>query len=154
LAQDGFTIGAHGLRHAILTNESTEAAQDEIRLSIAKVREAIGTCDTFAFPNGNYTRDLAQYALECGAHSVMTTDPTWVSPSCPVWRLPRIQLFPGFSPARIQLKLALAAFPGVLASPDGTGRRYTLKRWMSDRSAGSRQEPRLALRDEQRSGNR
>ncbi len=126
LARDGFAIGAHGLRHAILTNETTATAHEEIRLSIGRVREEIGSCHTFAFPNGNYTRELAQYARECGARTVMVTDPMWVGPGCPAWRLPRIQLFPGFSPERIQLKLAVAAFGGLLANPDGNGRRYAL----------------------------
>ncbi len=129
LARDGFSIGAHGLKHAILTNETSATAKDEIRQSMAKVSEEIGSlCDTFAFPHGNHTRELAQYALECGARTVMVTDPTWVRRNCPLWRLPRIQLFGGFSESRIALKVAAAAVSGVLRNPDGTGRLYARRR--------------------------
>ncbi|HWX21809.1 MAG TPA: polysaccharide deacetylase family protein [Candidatus Binatia bacterium] len=125
LARRGFTIGAHGLTHAILTRETKERALTEIESSLAKVgAELGGSCTTFAFPNGNYTSELAQWALRCGATTVMTTEPTWVNDRSPLWRLPRIQLFGEFNRERIELKVALAAWRGVLANPDGSGRKY------------------------------
>lgn len=126
LARRGFNIGAHGVTHAILTNETKERAFAEIEGSLAKVSAELGApCTTFAFPNGNYTPELAQHALRCGATTVMTTEPTWVHEHSPFWRLPRIQLFGEFSPAKIELKIALAAMRGVLANPDGSGRKYS-----------------------------
>ena len=93
--------------------------------SLAAVSSQLGApCTTFAFPNGNYTTELAQHALRCGARTVMTTDPTWVDPHSAVWRLPRIQLFGESRRSRIELKIALAAVRGVLPNPDGSGRRY------------------------------
>jgi peptidoglycan/xylan/chitin deacetylase (PgdA/CDA1 family) len=125
LSQQGFSIGAHGCTHAILTRQSKDAACAEIAQSLAAVSSELGSpCRSFAFPNGNYTTDLAQYALECGAATVMTTDPTWADRASSLGRLPRVQLFGEASPARIQLKIALAALRGVLANPDGTGRAY------------------------------
>ncbi|MDE3066477.1 MAG: polysaccharide deacetylase family protein [Verrucomicrobiota bacterium] len=125
LGRRGFTIGAHGLTHAILTNETRETAFAEIEGSLAKVGSELGKpCATFAFPNGNYTSELAQHALRCGATTVMTTEPTWVDERYPSRRLPRIQLFGEFERARIELKLCLAALRGVLANPDGSGRQY------------------------------
>jgi peptidoglycan/xylan/chitin deacetylase (PgdA/CDA1 family) len=125
LARSGFTVGAHGLAHAILTNESDEVARNEIRQSMLKLSAEIGSpCSTFAFPNGNYTNALAQYAHECGARIVMTTDPTWAGRNSPLWRLPRIQLFGSFSRSRIALKLAASATGWLLTNPDGTGRSY------------------------------
>jgi hypothetical protein len=125
LSRLGFTIGAHGLTHAILTRETQQTALAEIEQSLAKVSSELeAPCSTFAFPNGNYTPPLAQHALRCGASTVMTTEPNWTDNRSALWRLPRIQLFGEFSPARIQLKIALAAVRGVLANPDGTGRAY------------------------------
>jgi peptidoglycan/xylan/chitin deacetylase (PgdA/CDA1 family) len=130
LALSGFTIGAHGLRHAILTNESDVAGRNEIRQSLARVAVEVGSvCTTFAFPNGNYTSALAQYALACGARVVMTTDPTWVRLGAPLWCLPRIQTFRGCSEARMEAKLAAGALGCLLKSPDGTGRCYVIRRW-------------------------
>jgi peptidoglycan/xylan/chitin deacetylase (PgdA/CDA1 family) len=125
LAQRGFTIGAHGLTHAILTNESTERAFKEIEGSMAKIAVELGApCTTFAFPNGSCTPELTRHALRCGATTVMTTEPTWMDHRVPFWRIPRIQLFGGFSREKIELKVALAALRGALANPNGSGRAY------------------------------
>jgi len=125
LARRGFTIGAHGMTHSILTRETQEAACAEIEGSLAKVGSELGRpCTTFAFPNGNYTPELARHALRCGATTVMTTEPMWTNDQSSFLRLPRIQLFGEFAGARIELKIALAAMRGALANPDGSGRRY------------------------------
>src|SRR5207249_1801753 len=79
LQRRGFTIGAHGLTHAILTRETRTRAFAEIQESLAKVSFELGApCQTFAFPNGNYDTELSQHALLCGASTVMTTEPMWV----------------------------------------------------------------------------
>jgi peptidoglycan/xylan/chitin deacetylase (PgdA/CDA1 family) len=123
LAGRGFTVGAHGRSHAILTNETKERACAEIEGSLAAVAAETGKpCSTFAFPNGNGTPELARHALRCGATSLMTTEPTWVDGRSDLWRLPRVQLFGGFSRSRIELKIALAAIGGCIPNPDGSGR--------------------------------
>jgi hypothetical protein len=125
----GFTIGAHSCWHAILPLEPVEVAADDIAESIARVSLEIGTqCTTFAFPNGNYTRALALHAHCCGAASVFTTEPIWVSSGREYWRLPRIQLFSNRSLGHVALKLAAARVPGLLNNPNGTGRLYASRR--------------------------
>ena len=126
LSRSGFAIGAHGLNHAILTNETREQAFTEIEKSLSAVSHELGIpCRTFAFPNGNFTGELAQHAARCGATMVMTTEPKWVDREASLHRLPRVQLFGGFTPTRIELKLALATRPGILTNPDGSGRAYS-----------------------------
>jgi peptidoglycan/xylan/chitin deacetylase (PgdA/CDA1 family) len=122
LRRRGFVIGAHGVDHAILTLEPKDAAFTNIQDSIAEVTREIGSCSSFAFPNGNYTPELAVRARACGASTVMTTEPIWVDSGRPSWCLPRVQLFGPNSAARIGLKLAVAAAGPVLRNPDGTGR--------------------------------
>ena len=125
LARRGFTIGAHSVRHAILTNESESDALSDIQRSIADVTAELGaSCSTYAFPNGNYTPRLARHALRSGVHTVMTTEPRWADSRFPPWRIPRIQLFGEHSRAKIELKLAAAATGRLLVNPDGTGRDY------------------------------
>ena len=127
LHQRGFSIGAHGHTHAILTRETKLAALENIEKSIAKVREEIGApCPSFAFPNGNYTADLAQHAIRCGVKMVMTTEPTWADESFALWRLPRLQFFGTDSPGKIKLKTAVAATGLILNNPDGTGKTYRM----------------------------
>lgn len=125
LHQRGFSIGAHGSTHAILTREAKLAAFENIERSIAKVREEIDApCSSFAFPNGNYTAELAQYAIRCGVKMVMTTEPTWTDESSALWRLPRLQFFGTDRPGKIKLKIAVAASGLFLNNPDGTGKTY------------------------------
>jgi peptidoglycan/xylan/chitin deacetylase (PgdA/CDA1 family) len=125
LHQRGFSIGAHGFTHAILTREPKLAALDSIEKSIARVREVIGApCSSFAFPNGNYTRELAQHAIRCGAQMVMTTEPTWADQRSALWRLPRLQFFAADSPGKIRFKIAVAASGVILNNPDGSGKDY------------------------------
>lgn len=125
LHQQGFSVGAHGHTHAILTRETRADAFENIATSIAMVAAEIGApCPAFAFPNGNYTPELALHAMHCGAGAVLTTEPLWVDPAFPLWRLPRVQLFSGHSAGIIQLKLALAASGWMLSNPDGTRRSY------------------------------
>jgi peptidoglycan/xylan/chitin deacetylase (PgdA/CDA1 family) len=125
LHQHGFSIGAHGFTHAILTRETKPAAFENIERSIARVREEIGEpCSSFAFPNGNYTTELAQHAIRCGVKMVMTTEPTWADEAFALWRLPRLQLFGTDSPGKIKLKIAVAASGLILDNPDGTGKAY------------------------------
>lgn len=124
LRQRGFVIGAHGRNHAILTLEPEDIAVANIQGSMADVTSEIGVCSTFAFPNGNYTADLALVAHAAGATTVMTTDPKWVDAYGSVCCLPRVQLFGPHTAGRIELKLAAAAVGNVLANPNGTGRRY------------------------------
>jgi len=125
LHQRGFSIGAHGFTHAVLTRETKLAALENIEKSISKVREEIGApCSSFAFPNGNYTAELAQHAIHCGVPMVMTTEPTWADKSFALWRLPRLQFFGKDSPGKIKLKTAVAASGLVLNNPDGTGKTY------------------------------
>ena len=124
LARRGGAIGAHSLRHAILTSETEASALFDIEQSIAEVSSEIGdSCKSFAFPNGNYTERLARQALEVRAQTVMTTDPMWADSSFPPWRLPRVSLFGKCGRAEIELKLALAT-GRWLVNPNGTGRLY------------------------------
>jgi peptidoglycan/xylan/chitin deacetylase (PgdA/CDA1 family) len=125
LSRRGFTIGAHGLTHAILTRETKARAIVEIEEGLARVSSELGIrCQTFAFPNGNYNSELTEHALRCGATTVMTTEPMWTDACSSFSRLPRVQLFGEFTRAQIELKVALAAMTGVLANPDGSGRAY------------------------------
>jgi len=125
LARRGFAIGAHGRQHSILPREDEHDARAEISESLAEVGAQLGTpCVTFAFPNGNYTAALARHALDCGARTVMTTEPLWTGTRSATWRLPRVQLHPSDDAARIRRKIVLAATGIALRNPDGTGRIY------------------------------
>ena len=147
LARRGFTIGAHGLSHAILTREPREQAFAEIEQSVAAVTSRIGApCATFAWPNGNYNDELLEHALRCGVSTVMTTEPAWVDGGASLHRLPRIQLFGSSSRAHIESKIALAAFRGVLPNPNGSGRAYSFPPREAGRTSYGTREAQAPMR--------
>jgi peptidoglycan/xylan/chitin deacetylase (PgdA/CDA1 family) len=125
LRRQGFIVGAHSERHTILTREAREAALANIERSIARVSAELGEpCSAFAFPNGNYTAELARHAVACGARFVFTAEPTWADDRCLAWRLPRVQLFGSHDVGRMELKLAASALGRFVPSGDGTGLVY------------------------------
>jgi len=127
LHTQGFTIGAHSEWHAILPRETDAVAKADIRTSMERISTELRTpCVTFCFPNGNYTRQLASHAQACGAETVFTTDPMWAGPTSQRWRLPRIQLSARRDMSYVAAKISAARIPGILANPDGTGRRYAV----------------------------
>ncbi|MCG8634104.1 MAG: polysaccharide deacetylase family protein [Desulfobacterales bacterium] len=129
LDKKGFTIGAHTKTHPILTNELKEDATREIAGSIDRVTAELGyQCPSFAFPNGNYSEELALYAMNCGVKSIMTTTPLWVGANADLGCLPRVDIYNHYDRRKIWLKLT-AALPGcLLKHPNGTGRQYVWKR--------------------------
>jgi len=125
----GFTIGAHSLYHEILTREDISEARLSILMSIDAVTRQTGVqCPSFCFPNGNFSVELAKYAIDCGVTTVTTTEPTWVSRKTRFNRVPRIQLHEGMPRFKAWLKIEVAQFPGVLGNPDGSKRSYIRKR--------------------------
>lgn len=121
LARRGFDVGSHGAEHSIMTRQTREEAFANIERGIARVSAELGRpCRTFAFPNGNYTAELARHAAFCGARLIFTAEPTWADARCPLWRLPRIQLFGEHDRARMELKVALSAAGRFVPSGDGT----------------------------------
>ena len=134
----GFTIGAHTQNHAILTHEPVEEAKRDIVDSMRDVQSITGArCRTFAFPNGNHTRELADFAVGQGAETVMTTVPAWAGPADLLRQLPRIELHPKHDAETIRVKLTASLSGCVLRDPNGTGRKYVTKRF----------QQRLAARD-------
>jgi peptidoglycan/xylan/chitin deacetylase (PgdA/CDA1 family) len=139
LRRRGFALGSHGVTHAILTRETREDALSSISRSIERIRaETSAPCAAFAFPNGNYTAELALHAARAGARLVMTTEPTWADQRFPLWRLPRLQLFPKQDRATVELKVAVSALGVVLKSGDGTGMVYREINRLSRARSGER----------------
>ncbi len=125
----GYDIGSHALYHEILPREAPEQARNSISESINTISDKTGVrCPSFCFPNGNYTDELAEYALECGVRTAVTTVPAWVTDRTEPAKIPRIQLHSGRSVHKALLKINLALLPGILENPDGTGRKYVFRK--------------------------
>jgi len=75
MAAAGFTIGSHGLSHAHLAELDPERLRQELSDSRARIRERLGSCDTLAYPFGEWSPAVAAAAAECG-YSFAFTLPT------------------------------------------------------------------------------
>lgn len=146
LRRKGFAIGAHGYTHAVMTRETRADARANIARSIEEVTRELGEpCASFAFPNGNYTADLALHAQSRGARFVFTAEPTWADADFPLWRLPRVQLFSDHDAPRIDLKVAVSALGRFVPNGDGTGTLYAEVNRLARRRAARERARREAL---------
>jgi hypothetical protein len=84
-------------------------------------------CRSFAFPNGNATRQLADIALEEGLESTVTTAPVWIRRRDGLSCLPRLYFKERIEPPQIRLKMLAARTGWLLANPNGEGRRYLFR---------------------------
>lgn len=75
MAEGGFTIGSHGLGHRHLSELGPEELRQELSDSRARIRERLGSCDTLAYPFGDWSPAVEAAAVECG-YSFAFTLPT------------------------------------------------------------------------------
>lgn len=71
-----FEVGSHALTHPHLPELDDEALRRELSESRARVKERLGSCDTLAYPFGEWSPKVAAAAAECGyrfAFSLPTT---------------------------------------------------------------------------------
>jgi peptidoglycan/xylan/chitin deacetylase (PgdA/CDA1 family) len=66
MKEGGFEVGSHTLTHPHLPELGPEALRDELSESRARVKERLGSCDTLAYPFGEWSPDVAAAAADCG----------------------------------------------------------------------------------------
>ncbi|MEX0973212.1 MAG: polysaccharide deacetylase family protein [Solirubrobacterales bacterium] len=66
MKEGGFEVGSHGLTHAHLSRLGPEALRDELSDSRTRIADRLGSCDTLAYPFGDWNEDVASAAGECG----------------------------------------------------------------------------------------
>jgi peptidoglycan/xylan/chitin deacetylase (PgdA/CDA1 family) len=76
MKEGGFEVGSHTLSHKHLPDIHGEELRQELWESRSRVKERLGSCDTLAYPFGEWSREVAAAAAECGysfAFSLPTT---------------------------------------------------------------------------------
>ena len=76
MREGAFEVGSHTLTHPHLPDLDDEALRHELWESRAQVKARLGSCDTIAYPFGEWSPRVARAAAECGysfAFSLPTT---------------------------------------------------------------------------------
>jgi peptidoglycan/xylan/chitin deacetylase (PgdA/CDA1 family) len=66
MKEGGFEVGSHTLSHPHLPELGDEELREELWQSRATIRERLGSCDTLAYPFGEWSPRVAAAAAECG----------------------------------------------------------------------------------------
>jgi peptidoglycan/xylan/chitin deacetylase (PgdA/CDA1 family) len=66
MKEGGFEVGAHTLTHPHLPDLDEEALERELAESRQRVVERLGSCDTLAYPFGEWSPPVAAAARRCG----------------------------------------------------------------------------------------
>ncbi len=75
MAKEGFNLGAHTVRHAVLTHEPDEVVAREIVESRAAIERQTGRAvRDFAYPNGFFDRRVIAALRRAGFRSAVTTE--------------------------------------------------------------------------------
>jgi len=86
----GMDLGAHGVRHGVLTRMPAAEAATEIGDSVAVIQARTGAAvQSFAYPNGDVNREVAETARQAGVRLGFTMDGYNVKPGQDLLRVAR-----------------------------------------------------------------
>jgi peptidoglycan/xylan/chitin deacetylase (PgdA/CDA1 family) len=94
MADGGVCIGSHTQTHQILTMIAPDSAHQELRDSKASIESMLSQCcDTFAYPNGNWSPETRNLVAEAGYKWAVTTmNGAWTK-ECDPLAIPRVNIF-------------------------------------------------------------
>jgi peptidoglycan/xylan/chitin deacetylase (PgdA/CDA1 family) len=94
MAERGVCIGSHTQTHQILTMVSTDSARRELRDSKASIESTLlRCCDTFAYPNGNWSAETRNLVAQAGYKLAVTTISGAWTKDCDPLAIPRVNIF-------------------------------------------------------------
>ncbi len=138
MKEGGFEIGSHTLTHPHLPQLRGEALREELSGSRARIVARLGSCETIAYPFGEWSREVAAAARECGyrfAFSLPTARGQW---GAGAHSIPRINVDYRDSEGRFAGKLSPLRKRLYLAPPVTLPRR-ALRGLLRRGAAGSAQ---------------
>ena len=66
MKESGFEVGSHTLSHPHLSELSGDALREELWDSRTAIKERLGSCETLAYPFGDWSPEVAVAARDCG----------------------------------------------------------------------------------------
>lgn len=92
MKEGGFEVGSHTLTHPHLPDLGDEALRDELWESRERVKAELGSCDTIAYPFGEWDRRVAKAAAECGYRFAFSLPTTHGQRSAEQHSIPRVNV--------------------------------------------------------------
>jgi peptidoglycan/xylan/chitin deacetylase (PgdA/CDA1 family) len=118
-----FEVGAHTLTHPHLPDLDEEALRDQLSASRRMVAERLGSCDTLAYPFGEWSPRVAAAAAECGYRFAFTLPTDYGQRRAEELSIPRVNVDYRDSGRRFTAKLSPRGRSFYLAEGTKAARR-------------------------------
>lgn len=92
MKEAGWEVGGHTLTHPHLPDLGPEQLREELWDSRARVRERLGSCDTLAYPFGEWSPTVAEAAADCGYRFAFTLPTTTGQRAATPLTIPRVNV--------------------------------------------------------------
>ena len=106
MKEGGFEVGAHTLTHPHLPDLDDEALESELRESRERVIARLGSCDTLAYPFGEWSPRVEAAAKRCGYRFAFSLPTERGQRSADVLTIPRLNIDYRDSGRRLAAKLS------------------------------------------------
>lgn len=123
MREEGFEVGSHTLTHPHLPKLGPERLREELSASRAAIRDRLGSCDTIAYPFGEWSPGVAAAARECGYRFAFTLPTVTGQRAAGPLSIPRVNVDYRDDERRFALKLTRAGRGLLLSSAVGAVRR-------------------------------
>ena len=123
MREGDFEVGSHTLNHAHLPRLDGERLREELWQSRAAIVERLGSCDTLAYPFGEWSPEVATAAAECGYRFAFTLPTTTGQRGATPLSIPRVNVDYRDDERRFAAKLSPWGRRLLLSSAVGALRR-------------------------------
>lgn len=128
MREGGFEVGSHTLSHPHLPQLDGERLREELWQSRAAIKARLGSCDTLAYPFGEWSPEVAAAAAECGYRFAFTLPTLSGQRRATPLTIPRVNVDYRDGEQRFARKLSAAGRSLLLSSLVGAVRRRRKKR--------------------------
>jgi peptidoglycan/xylan/chitin deacetylase (PgdA/CDA1 family) len=123
MKEGGFEVGSHTLSHSHLPQLGGELLREELCQSRAAIKARLGSCDTLAYPFGEWSPEVATAAAECGYRFAFTLPTVGGQRHATPLSIPRVNVDYRDEERRFAAKLSPAGRRLLLSAAVGRLRR-------------------------------
>ncbi len=123
MKEAGFEVGSHTLSHPHLPRLAGEELRQELWESRLAIKERLGSCDTLAYPFGEWSEPVAAAAADCGYRFAFTLPTVSGQRRATPLSIPRVNVDYRDDERRFALKLSRSGRRLLLSAAVGALRR-------------------------------